>query len=81
MDQEKCDLHDRLGHARLAGWTTITRREGFQYIMDVGRAGTSMCRLSIASAAMDDRAARTVLARRARRWICDYQRRAHRPLP
>lgn len=80
MNLKKCDPQYRLGYARLAGWTTTTRREGLQYIMDVGRSGTSMCRLSIVSSVMDERAVRTALARKARRWIYDYLRRASRPV-
>jgi hypothetical protein len=44
---------------------------------DVFRNGERMCRVSLATASMDESAARAALANKARAWIDDYLSRPH----
>jgi len=50
-------------------------REGHQYIAVVKRGCDVMCRVSIASEGLEQDAARTALAEKARQWIHEYLNR------
>lgn len=53
-------------------WNMDMSREGNQYIAVVKRQQDVMCRVSIASEGLEEDAARTALAEKARRWIHEY---------
>lgn len=57
-------------------WTMDIHSEGHQFVAQLKRGRTPVCRISIAAEGQDESEARTELAEKARAWIVDYLSRS-----